>query len=175
MRRAIHILLVCLLGGTASLHAGTEGVILNKNDFLTWPRAEADQFGCFLEKSFGYRDQRFNCNLKNYQNKGDPCHNTKAYAEGPTFPTGIASKVFPGVQDIRLTWEHGELQMVVIELKKVMSDHEARAFLKLPKQDSQLESNVMSISVQPQRNSTSVLLQGFDHMGSGDIDCSESH
>ena len=86
-------------------------------DVRTWPRMSVGAFGCYLEKSLGHRDPRFNCALKHYQNKGDPCKNTEAYYEGPDFPVSLALHVHPLATDVKLDWEHGELQSVTITLK----------------------------------------------------------
>ena len=54
-------------------------------ELMTWPRMNAASFGCYMEKTMGYRDKRFNCSLTHYKNAGDPCKNTDAYYEGPAF------------------------------------------------------------------------------------------
>ncbi|MBK7963339.1 MAG: hypothetical protein IPK04_20405 [Bdellovibrionales bacterium] len=91
---------------------------LQRNDFTTWPRAHVKEFGCFLEKEFGYKDKKFNCSLKQYTNKGDPCKNTAEYNEGPEFPKALAGKVNAKIESIDLAWEHGDLQNVSITLKE---------------------------------------------------------
>jgi hypothetical protein len=140
---------------------------------LTWPRMPVEQFGCYLEKSFGYRDARFNCSLEHYENQGDPCKNTEALYEGPVFPPALAAKVHPLASDVDLAWEQGQLQQVTITLKGRLTDEQARRALDLPAAGAgDTPDNVMSIDVQyPDAATTAVSLTGFDHMGAGDVDC----
>jgi len=93
--------LALLLSSTA------EASDLKKNDILSWPRANAAEFGCFLDREFEHKDPHFNCELKNYKHKGDPCKNTKAYYEGPEFPATNVKDVDPSIANIFLEWEHG--------------------------------------------------------------------
>jgi hypothetical protein len=142
------------------------------NNLLTWPRARADEFGCFMEKSYGVHDPRFNCGLKSYKNKGDPCKNTVAYYEGPQFPDrpGLVQPLAMGVE---LSWEHGRLQAFTITLMGKMTGSQARQALNLPPPDVEdLPPNVMGIDVQyPSNITTAVTVTSFDHMGAGDVDC----
>jgi hypothetical protein len=145
------------------------------HDLLTWPRASADKFGCYMEKSLGYRDPRFNCGLKGYKNVGDPCENTKAYYEGPQFPErpGILQPLVMGVQ---LSWEQGRLQQFTITLMGRMTEKQARQVLNLPPPEIEdLPPNVMGIDVQyPSDVTTAVSVTTFDHMGAGDVECDDS-
>jgi hypothetical protein len=141
----------------------SETNVLKRQEFTGWPRSRVDDFGCFLEKTFGYVDKKFNCRLKNYINKGDPCKNTTAYYEGPTFPENKAKEVHPLAKSIELSWEHGELQNLIITLNKKMTDAEVRKTFTL--------SEAASIQQCGLKN-TCILLVGFDHMGAGDVDCS---
>ena len=45
---------------------------LSKSDPLTWPRAGARDFGCFLERAFGFKDKKFNCKLCGYKPASNP-------------------------------------------------------------------------------------------------------
>jgi hypothetical protein len=131
------------------------------------------EFGCFLEKVFGTRDPCFNCSLKGYVNRGDPCRNTRAYHEGPAFPRAQASKVHPLVSEIHLAWEHGDLQEVQVTLTRRLSEPEARKAFALP-QGGKLPAYVTLISIQQCSNrATCILVQGFDHIGAGEVDCGE--
>jgi hypothetical protein len=142
---------------------------LVKTDPLTWTRALVDRFGCFLEKQFGSRDARFNCGLKNYVNKGDPCEKTDVYNEGPGFPAAKAATINPLVRSVDLSWEHGELQQVALTLTKKMPADEVRKIFALPKKNDERRDNVMSVDVQDcGKNATCVVIQGFDHVGAGD-------
>jgi hypothetical protein len=162
---------------------------------LAWPRMSSSEFGCYMEKTLGHRDPRFNCALKGYENQGDPCDNTEAYEEGPGFPASLATRVHPLATDVQLSWEHGELQQVTITLKGTLNEAEVRNAFKLPSADAyqlseaqqqSMPENLMDSSVQyqtlnssagegpsdPSQGLTSVMLTGFDHMGAGDVDCS---
>lgn len=151
-------------------------------DVLAWPRMSSSEFGCYMEKTLGHRDQRFNCALKGYENQGDPCTNTDAYEEGPIFPVSLAARIHPLAKDVQLSWEHGELQQVTIVLKGTLDEVEVRNAFKLPRAEAfklseaeqgALPGNIMDSSVQgdPSTGLTSVMLTGFDHMGAGDVDC----
>ena len=162
-----------LLGALALLAApALAEPALSKTDVLTWPRARADAFGCFLEKSFAIRDPRFNCALKGYVNNGDPCKNVDAYVEGPKFPDGEARLIDPSVASVELTWEHGELQSVELTLKKAAPEARVRRLFQLPAKGAPSRANVMSVDVQQcGKDATCLAVQGFDHMGAGDVDC----
>ncbi len=137
-----------------------------------WPRMRADKFGCLLEKELNYKDGKFNCSLKGYKNVGDPCQNVEIYYEGPSFPKEKTKYVHESLQSIDLSWEHGDLQSVSFIFKGKLTESRALKLLRLPK--SGFPSNISRISVQDcSKESTCVLVQGFDHMGSGDVDCSE--
>ena len=174
--------LPCLLVSLAVVLAGGDrhGVAkgparppLSKHDIVTWPRAGAAELGCFLEKAFGAKDRRFNCTLKGYVNRGDPCKNTKAYYEGPVFPAGKAGEVNPLAREIRLAWEHGDLQEVQVTLVKRLGEEEVRKAFKLPASKTKtLPAHVTRISIQQcGKDATCILVEGFDHIGAGEVDC----
>lgn len=154
---------------TLTLVYAKEEAKLSVTDFLSWPRSNAAMFGCFLEKDFKHKDKKFNCDLKNYKNQGDPHKKFEEYYEGPVFPKGKESKVHPDISDIDLSWEHGDLQGVSLTLTKKMAEAEVRKILKLPMNENYPRSNVMSISIQQcSLKATCVVIQGFDHQGAGD-------
>ena len=161
---------------------------------LVWPRMSSSEFDCYMEKTLGHRDKRFNCALKGYKNQGDPCNKTDAYVEGPAFPASLAARIHPLATQVQLSWEHGELQQVTLLLKGTFSEVEVRNAFKLPRAEGymlseaeqwSLPGNIMNFDVQYEsvdsspgkrpgdRSSglTSVMLTGFDHMGAGDVDC----
>jgi hypothetical protein len=147
---------------------------LSKHDFLSWPVARSDKFGCFLEKTFKHKDKKFNCGLKGYINRGDPCKNTDAYYEGPKFPEDQVRNVHPLIQEITLDWEHGVLQGLSFTLNKKLSTQDVRKQLNLPLAENFPRENVMSVSIQQCSDKlTCVVIQGFSHMGAGDADCGE--
>lgn len=137
---------------------------LKKKDITTWPKASVVDFGCFLEKEWGYKDGKFNCSLKKYVNKGDPCLNTTEYYEGPKIPNTIAKQIDSKVESIDLIWERGQLQSVALTLDNKYPEKELRKKFKLP----------TSAQVQDcgKKNSCMTLI-GFDHLGAGDADCGD--
>ncbi len=126
MKKTIVLFMSCLFCSIQSI-AG-----LQKKDVTTWPRASVREFGCFLEKQFGHKDKKFNCLLKTYVNKGDPCLNTEVYYEGPQFPNALAKKIDPIIDSVDLIWEHGKLQSLALTLDRRYSEKEMRKKFKLP-------------------------------------------
>jgi len=186
------VLLVLLTCANQALGADLAPPDIN---VLAWPRMSSSEFGCYMEKTLGHRDKRFNCALKGYENQGDPCNNPDAYEEGPDFPASLAARIHPLATQVQLNWEHGELQQVTIMLKGILNEVEVRKAFKLPATEGcklseterrSLPANIMDTNVQfetinsslgknPADSSqglTSVVLTGFDHMGAGDVDCS---
>jgi hypothetical protein len=164
--------LVLLLVAAQAL-ARDAAPVLSRHDLLGWPRARADRFGCFLERELGFRDPRFNCALKRYVNQGGPCHDTDAYYEGPTFPDEKARRIHPLISQIQLSWEHGALQDVWVIFTRRLSEREVREALHLPDPGRPLPDNVMSLDISDcSKDATCLSLTGFEHIGSGDVDCS---
>lgn len=159
--RYTNFLIVLFLG--IPLFAGTS-LVLKKNDVTTWLKSDAKTFGCFLETHFSYRDKKFNCSLKNYENKGDPCKNTDEYYEGPSFPTGKEALVNKRFKAVELSWERGNLQKISITLDRKYKEKEVHKYFKLPE----------NASIQDCSNKeTCIIFLGFEHQGSGDVDCSD--
>jgi hypothetical protein len=137
-------------------------------DVRTWPRMRADALGCLLEKELDHHDKRFNCALKDYKNKGDPCKATTAYYEGPEFPQDKAQAIHRLVHGIRLQWEHGEARAVSVSLAGAPNDDFILRLFALNPQPQ----NIADVSIQDCGNNMRCLrLTGFDHMGAGDVDC----
>ena len=167
------MLLICGVGAAAQTPVKTSDARLDAAavNILPWARMSAPDFGCFMEKTLGYRDAKFNCALKNYKNHGGPCRNTKAYYEGPKFPQRLASRVHPLATYIGLDWEHGNLRQITVNLKGMFSEQEVRDAFKVPKEFT-YRDNVMSVDVQNcSTGMTCLNITGFDHIGSGDVDC----
>jgi hypothetical protein len=153
---------------------------LDANNVLSWPRAGVDKFGCMLEKDFETRDPRFNCSLRNYVNRANACGSNEAYYEGPEFPANKAEKVMPQIERISVAHERGQVQAVTLILKQRQTQTAIRALLGLPTSPrAALPSNIVSVDIQGCRPEGAgqicnvVLLQGFDHMGAGDVECGE--
>ncbi|MDR3447177.1 MULTISPECIES: hypothetical protein [unclassified Dyella] len=154
-------------------------------DVRSWLRMSPADYGCFTEKTLGYRDTRFNCALKGYQNRGDICKTPDAYYEGPEFPDRLATDVHPLATRVVLSWEHGNLQAVSITLKGTWSEAQVRQAFHLPRAAASKLSiaeqkahawpqNIMDTDVQyPTQGQTAVTLIGFDHMGAADVGCGE--
>jgi hypothetical protein len=81
--------------------------------------------------------------------------------------------VHPLVSEIHLAWEHGDLQEVQVTLTRRLSEPEARKALALP-QGRKLPAHVTLISIQQcSKKATCILVQGFDHIGAGEVDCGD--
>jgi len=147
----------------------------------TWPRKNPAVFGCMLESHFGYKDSMFNCARSNYVNKGDPCKNTKEYYEGLQIPDNISSLIYPLFKTITLDFEHGNLQNVSIEFNDSIAIDMIKMTFRLPSDRNQFPDNIMDIRYgenvsapnKPRnpRYTRWLEIVGFDHIGSGDVDC----
>ena len=172
-RKKIFFLCVCLLFlSMLYKEAGATSII--QLDALQWPRMKADAFGCFIERTLGYRDSKFNCELKNYMNHGDPCRNTIEYYEGPSFPRDKLTNVHPTIEGMELFWEHGMLQRIEIVFRQQVSEEMARKMiLLLPDKKNHPMPNVRSFQfyTQPVTGQVSLSIVGFEHVGSGEVDC----
>jgi hypothetical protein len=139
-------------------------------DLLSWPRASPADIGCRMEKLLGHRDARFNCDLKNYESSGDPCKNTTAYYEGPKFPRELAVRVHSLATGVNLAFEHGALQSITVWLHGDFSEQQVLQALGL-RAAADRGDNIMSIRIRPTATGTTLGIDGFDHMGAGDVDC----
>jgi hypothetical protein len=164
MMKFVLTLVIASLFSSAPLALAEPAQVLNAHDVTTWPRADVQRFGCFLETAFNHKDKKFNCALKHYRNHGDPCKNTKAYYEGPQFPPDKVALVDGRFKSLELSWEHGKLQAVVVTLTGKFSETDLRAAFPLPE-----EASIQDCSL----TQTCIVLIGFDHMGAGDVDCGE--
>jgi hypothetical protein len=116
----------------------------------------------------GQRDPAFNCTSPKAPT-GDPCRDTDSYDRGPKFPEALVAKVSPTIAAIQVEWEHGDLQSLALHFKpEVTREAIERAFAVAA--GPERHSNVMSADIQ---GGSSLLLQmqGFDHMGAGDVEC----
>ena len=138
-----------------------------KVDILSWPRMTVNDFGCMMEQTFGHRDERFNCDLKSYENNGSPCYNTNEYYEGPLFPQHIVKKVHPRLEQISLSWEGGKLQHLWLIFEREFTEAEIlNAFEIRP---GKLPNNIYNLNL----DGYHISLYGFDHFGAGEADCDE--
>jgi hypothetical protein len=164
MKFASMLVIASLLFGSSQVMAESDQ-LLKAHDVTTWPRAEAKRFGCFLQTEFGYKDKKFNCSLRHYQNNGDPCKNTKAYYEGPQFPPDKAALVNKRFKSLDLSWEHGKLQQIGITLEGKFPEQDLRTAFKLPE-----NASIQDCSLKE----TCIVLTGFDHLGAGEANCGEN-
>jgi hypothetical protein len=141
---------------------------IERVDILSWTQLTADEFGCMLEKTFGHRDERFNCSLENYENNGDPCVNYEEYYEGPEFPQSLVKKVHPWIKTLELNWENGRLQMIIIHFENEHTEDRIIAELGITPNEER-DYYIMDIDVAPGY----LVIQAFEHMGAGDVDCDE--
>ncbi len=169
-----HAPLVALLLAIPCSGMASADAFLANHNVLSWPRMTAGDFGCYIEMTFKVRDKKFNCGLKHYVNHGDPCKHPETYQEGPVFPNSVASRIHPLVKSVNLRWEHGDLQAISLTFtKKLRRDDIARIFA-LPTAFSYPKEypNIMTIDIQDcTRDGTCLEIQGFDHIGSGDMEC----
>jgi len=171
MRILIGFIVLVLLVFAGTSHSAPPDIPKSPANLGYWLRMSAPSFGCMLEKQYGYIDARFNCHLTDYHNKGDPCNNSDEYYEGPEFPKELIQRIHPLATNIELSWEHGELQQITLFLNGKFSDSAVRRAFSIP-DDSKLPRNVMRVDVDTDnRNSTSISVTGFDHQGTGDVEC----
>ena len=138
-------------------------------DIRSWPRMQTRELGCLME-SLGHRDARFNCALAADVPPGDPCEDTKAYYAGPVFPPALAARVHPLASNVALEFESGQVRWVEVQLNGRFTEREVREAFALPADYAR--PNIMSTHVRIEESLASVILLGFDHQGSGDVDCS---
>ena len=157
-----------------------ESAFLKKHPLATWLRKTPAEIGCMLEEEFSYKDSVFNCSYKNYENKGDPCKNTKEYYEGIEFPANLTSKISPLIKDLVFDFEHGNLREIRITFKDSIAIEKVKEIFNLPVKkdfpenimDIYYGENVYSKDKPVNPNYTRWLnIVGFEHMGAGDVDC----
>lgn len=147
---------------------------------LTWMRKSPVEIGCMLETEFSYKDPVFNCDYKDYVNKGDPIKNTTEYYEGIKFPDRLVSKIDLSVETLELEFEHGNLREISIQFKDSMLKSEIAKLFELPKERSEFPDNLTDIGYGeniPASNKPVNLnytrwltIEGFDHMGAGEME-----
>ncbi|MCL2260814.1 MAG: hypothetical protein FWC15_05595 [Fibromonadales bacterium] len=155
---------------------------------VSWPRMGVDEFGCMMEKTFGHRDERFNCSLIGYENKGTPCNNTDEYYEGLAFPELLVKKVHPQLSNINLSWEGGRLQNIYFSFDGAFTKEQVLKIFGLSQEntpdnigyvDNAYDGSYLYLKKTPDNISYvrasdgSLDLTGFEHMGAGDVDCGD--
>jgi hypothetical protein len=145
---------------------------------LDWSRMTRKEFSCLMEKTFGHKDKEFPCKTKQNLPIGDPCKNTKWYSAGPSLPTELGKKIHPLINQIRFEWEHGDMRSFTVAFTDRVSPRLIAHIFNLPLETNYppTHKNVMSISIQDcHKDHNCLVVQGFDHMGAGDVDCSTIH
>lgn len=169
-----HFFIIFLfLFGTACI---ADDLSLKPNDLLSWPRMNAQTFGCVLERKTGYKDKDFNCTKQNRKpDWGSPCNPTESSYTGPQIPEYIASTLHPTIAEIQLDWDFGRIQSITIQFKKKISPQELKVIFPDLKQHAPfLQSNLMNVSLQQcSKNTSCLVLQGFEHMGAAETDCTD--
>jgi hypothetical protein len=162
--RVFPLLLLALAGSCAF---GRQRVHV---DVVAWFAMTPPQFGCWLERTWGHRDPRWNCDLNGWRRSGDPCDDTVPYYEGPEFPASFATRVEPRLANVRLAWEHGQLQAAWFAFDRPVSELSAREAFGLPAQGT--PSGLMSVAWQQcSKRGPCLGIEKFDHQGAGDVDC----
>ncbi len=142
-------------------------------DVLAWFRMSPPEYGCWLEKTFGHRDPRWNCDLKGWKWSGDPCVDVDGWLEGPAFPDALARRVHPKARAIRLEWEHGDLRAVTIQLEGAVSEAAARRALRLPPAGAPEGFSRVDLQ-QCSKRGPCLTIERFEHMGAGETDCGDA-
>ena len=138
------------------------------------------EIGCMLQSEFNYRDSVFNCDYKNYVNKGDPCKKIKEYYEGIVIPENLIRKIHPLIKLINLDFEHGNLREITITFEDSLLKTKIREIFNLPA-NGKLPANVIGINYgddifskdKPVNSNFTrwLVITAFDHTGAGDVGC----
>jgi hypothetical protein len=97
-------------------------------DLRLWTRMDPAELGCWMERSLGHRDPRWNCSLSRYENDADACDDPARFSEGPAFPAALAPRLHPLLTGVALAWEGGALQRIAFTFGRDLAPAEmARA------------------------------------------------
>ena len=153
---------------------------LVKHPLISLLRKTPVEIGCMLQTVFNYRDSVFNCDNRNYVNKGDPCKKTVEYYEGIKISDELAQKIDPSFKKIELFFEHGSLQHMTVTFWDSVLITKIRETFNLPLKGSYPQNiididygeNTFSADKPVNENYTRLFsITGFDHIGAGDADC----
>lgn len=154
---------------------------LSKYPLLTLVRKNPAEIGCMLESEFSYRDPIFNCDYKNYENKGEPCKKADEYYEGIQIPVNLIKKIHPAIKTIVLDFEKGRLREIWIAFEDNLSKDKIKEMFDLPSERNMFLNNVANIdygdnvfsndkSIDPNYTKW-LIITGFDHIGGADVEC----
>ncbi len=152
-----------------------------KHPLLSLLKKTPVEIGCLLQTELQYRDSLFNCDNKNYVNKGDPCKKIKEYYEGVEIPDAIAQKMDPACKNIKLEFEHGNLRQVSITFADSILISKIKTLFTLPSDKSKFPGNVTDIDYGENTFSKDkpvnpnytrwVAITAFEHLGAGEVQC----
>lgn len=159
----------------------TSGLVVAKPfttaDLVSWPRMSVADFACLLEQRTGHGDAQFSCAAsKQLSNWGDACHDTDLSYAGPQLPEALVRQFDPRISAVDLDWEYGRLQSVNVTFDKIMTAEEvADIFPEVNLDDPGSRANLSNASLQDCATDSSCLyLEGFEHMGGADVDCTDA-
>lgn len=164
---------LCLLLSSGLAHAAPFTIA----DLVSWPRMTVADFACLLEQRAGHADAQFNCAAsRKLSNWGDACHDTDLSYAGPQLPEALARQLNPHITAVDLDWEYGRLQSVNVTFDKIMTAEEvADIFPDVNLEDPTSRENLSNASLQDCAEDASCLyLEGFEHLGGGDVDCEDA-
>ena len=154
---------------------------LTTHPLKTLLRKTPVEIGCLLETEFQYRDSLFNCDNKNYVNKGDPCKKTDEYYEGIKIPDELIKKISTSFSKINLAFEHGNLREITITFQDSLLKDSIPTMFNLPKDKKTYPDNITNIDYGDAiyakdkpinlQYTKWLIITGFDHVGAGDVDC----
>ena len=141
-------------------------------DVLAWFKLSPPEIGCWLERTWGHRDPKWNCDLKGWKGSGDPCDDWKPYYEGPEISDAVAKRMGARLENVHLEWEHGMLRSVTLHFDSPVTESEARRAFGLPLEG--VPAGLMAIDHQRcSKRGTCLRVEKFEHQGAGDVDCDE--
>jgi hypothetical protein len=100
-------------------------------DLAAWTRMSPAAFGCWMERTLGHRDERFDCAARREVADADACSDPDAYYDGPEFPPALAPRLHPLLRRVDLAWEHGALQAATFAFAPEVRDADMARLLGL--------------------------------------------
>jgi hypothetical protein len=132
---AVAVTLVACRDPTKPRNAVTAGASATASaprfDLAAWTRMSPAAFGCWMERTLGHRDDRFNCATRREVADGDACSDPDAYYDGPEFPAALAPRLDPLLRRVELSWEHGALQAATFTFTPEVRDADMARLLGL--------------------------------------------
>ncbi|HVO31421.1 MAG TPA: hypothetical protein VMV18_11810 [bacterium] len=144
---------------------------VSATDPTSWAKMSRKDFGCMLERDFGFRDHLWNCS-SDEPPTGDPCRDVENFYRGPQIPAEFGSKVSPLVDRVELHWEHGNLQEIDVTFRPNVGDREIQQAFALPSTMRIARENVQSSELR-ELNATQrqLVIKGFER--NQDVNCGD--